>query len=107
MRRDKMLTHELAVSIGGLILTIGLLFAARPLIRRLGPMHRANAPHRLSIAATLPLDRTRKLTLVQVDGHHALILTGGASDQLFPWPAPDNMFRNAMTDATTHREDIA
>lgn len=97
-----MLTHDLAVSIGGLILTIGLLFAARPLIRRLAPNHHARAPHRLSIVATLPLDRTRKLTLVQVDGRQAVLLTGGTADQIVPWPAPDTPFQSALSGIEGH-----
>jgi flagellar protein FliO/FliZ len=44
-------------------------------------------PGALRVRATLALDTRRRLHLVETEAGSVLVLTGGASDCLLPWPA--------------------
>ncbi|MEJ0045980.1 MAG: hypothetical protein WDN04_07555 [Rhodospirillales bacterium] len=45
-------------------------------------------PGALRLRATLALDTRRRLHLVDTEAGTVLILTGGATDCLLPWPTP-------------------
>lgn len=46
-------------------------------------------PARLAVQASLPLDRTRTLHLVRLDGRDLALLTGGPADLALGWlPGP-------------------
>jgi hypothetical protein len=61
-----------------------VLLAARA--ARLRGLARGAAPHALRLAATLALDTRRRLHLIHTDGGDLLVLTGGANDNMLPWP---------------------
>ena len=44
-------------------------------------------PQALRLAATLALDGTRRLHLVETASGQVLVLTGGTRDALLPWPS--------------------
>jgi hypothetical protein len=67
------------------VLALALL-AGRLARRRLNL--RGTAPAPLRLRATLALDTRRRLHLVETESGSVLILTGGATDRLLPWPAP-------------------
>ena len=46
----------------------------------------AHEPGALRLRATLALDPSRRLHLVDTDAGSALVLTGGHADQLLAWP---------------------
>jgi len=43
-------------------------------------------PHALRLTASVALDSRRRLHMVQAPGGAVLLLTGGANDQMLPWP---------------------
>jgi flagellar biogenesis protein FliO len=65
------------------VLALVLLAARIVRLRGLAPGTDAHALH---LAATLALDTRRRLHLVHTDDGDLLVLTGGANDNMLPWP---------------------
>jgi len=78
--------HDLMMSLGALALVVGLLLLVRPVLHALGARRGAGQDVAMGVEGVLALDRTRRLTLVRCDGRRALVLSGGASDQIVAWP---------------------
>jgi hypothetical protein len=53
---------------------------------RLRGLAQSAGPHALHLAATLALDTRRRLHLVQTEAGDLIVLTGGANDNIIPWP---------------------
>lgn len=70
-----------ALALAG-ILALLLLLARAARASGLAPGHRDG---RLRVVETLPLDARRRLVLLRCDGREALLLMGGAQDQLLGW----------------------
>jgi hypothetical protein len=68
-----------------LAIVLGLVILAAHVARLRGAAHGA-APHALHRAATLALDARRRLHLIRTDAGDLLVLTGGANDNMLPWP---------------------
>jgi flagellar protein FliO/FliZ len=78
--------HDILVAIlalGGVLALIGL---TQRLLRHGGALRPASGG-RLRLVESLAIDPRRRLVLAQLDGRDVLLLTGGASDVLLPWPA--------------------
>lgn len=76
-----MLVADLARAFFALVLTLGLVGLAAVAARRFGPewmvrLQRPKAERRLAIVESLPLDPTRRLVLVRLDGSERLLLLG-------------------------------
>jgi flagellar protein FliO/FliZ len=72
---------DYARALFALLLTLGLIGAAAWGARRFGPewlvrLQRPKADRRLAIVESLPLDPTRRLVLVRLDGAERLLLLG-------------------------------
>jgi hypothetical protein len=55
---------------------------------RLRGLAQGNDPQALHLTASLALDTRRRLHLVRTANGAVLVLTGGANDNMMPWPAP-------------------
>jgi flagellar protein FliO/FliZ len=76
-----MLAADLARAFFALVLTLGLVGLAAVAARRFGPewmvrLQRPRTERRLAIVESLPLDPTRRLVLVRLDGAERLLLLG-------------------------------
>ena len=72
---------DFARAIFALAITLGLVGLAAVALRRFGPewmvrLQRPRAERRMSIVESLPLDPTRRLVLVRLDGAERLLLLG-------------------------------
>lgn len=77
---------DLLSAVGALALVIGLIFLLRFGGRFVASRHPRNPNASLGLAGQLGLDGRRRLYLVQVGASQVLLLTGGASDIMLPWP---------------------
>ena len=76
---------QIAESLAALATVLVLIMVAGRLARtRLVP---SGATPALRLRATLALDTRRRLHLVDTETGAVLVLTGGAQDQMLPWPA--------------------
>jgi flagellar protein FliO/FliZ len=76
-----MFAADIARAFFALLLTLGLVGLAAYAARRFGPewmgrLQRPKAERRLAIVESLPLDPTRRLVLVSLDGAERLLLLG-------------------------------
>jgi|HubBroStandDraft_6_1064221.scaffolds.fasta_scaffold1027932_2 flagellar protein FliO/FliZ len=72
---------DFARAIFALAITLGLVGLAAVALRRFGPewmvrLQRPRAERRMAIVESLPLDPTRRLVLVRLDGAERLLLLG-------------------------------
>jgi flagellar protein FliO/FliZ len=72
---------DFARAIFALAITLGLVGLAAVALRRFGPewmvrLQRPRADRRMAIVESLPLDPTRRLVLVRLDGAERLLLLG-------------------------------
>ena len=77
---------DLLSALGALALVLGLIVLLRFGARFIGPGRPADPSAAPRIAGRLVLDGKRRLYLVEAGTGQALVLTGGASDVLLPWP---------------------
>ena len=71
---------------GALVLVVGSIFLLRYGSRFVAARRPRAAGTPLWLAGQLGLDGRRRLQLVQCGGSQVLVLTGGASDVMLPWP---------------------
>ncbi len=71
---------------GALVLVVGSIFLLRYGSRFVASRRPRAAGTPLWLAGQLGLDGRRRLHLVQCGGSQVLLLTGGASDVMLPWP---------------------
>lgn len=69
-----------------LVAVLALVMLAGRAMRLRGPAAGAD-PLALRLTASVALDSRRRLHMVQAPGGAVLLLTGGANDQMLPWPA--------------------
>ena len=78
---------DLLSAFGALALVLGLIVLLRYGLRLVGPAARLGVPSApLLVAGRLGLDNRRRLYLVEAGTGQVLVLTGGASDVMLPWP---------------------
>lgn len=82
-----MLSTDLLSAIGALGLVIGLIVLLRFGAQMLASRRQGHAPASLQLTGQLVLDGRRRLHLVQCGADQVLLLTGGATDVMLPWPA--------------------
>lgn len=80
-KQNAMAFADFARAFFALVLTLGLIGLAAVLARRFGPewltrLQRPRTERRLAIVESLPLDPTRRLVLVRLDGAERLLLLG-------------------------------
>jgi flagellar biogenesis protein FliO len=75
-------TAATAAALGVVVLMI---VVAGRAARLLPALRRADGNAAIRLRGTLALDARRRLHLVEVDGRHALVLTGGGQDVLLAW----------------------
>ncbi len=73
---------------GALVLVIGFIVLLRYGTRFVAGKRPRAAGTPLWLAGQLGLDGRRRLHLIQCGGAQVLLLTGGASDVMLPWPPP-------------------
>ena len=76
---------QAAGAIAALCIVVLLILLAARGARLLPLMQRNDAGAVIRLRGTLALDTRRRLHLVEADGRHALVLTGGAQDVLLAW----------------------
>ena len=82
-----MFHSDLLSALGALALVLGLIVLLRYGIRLVGPAGRLGVSSAtLLVAGRLGLDNRRRLYLVEAGAGQVLVLTGGASDVMLPWP---------------------
>lgn len=84
---------ELIRAMAALAVTLGLIGLAAYGMRRFGPewmlkLQAARGERRLSLVESLPLDQSRRLVLVRLDGAERLILLGEGRILEGPLPVP-------------------
>ena len=76
---------QIATAFAALAAILALILLAGHAARaRLAPRQASQA---MRLRASLALDTRRRLHIVETDTGAVLILTGGATDQLLPWPS--------------------
>ena len=81
-----MTSFQLAQSLVMLMVVLGAIVAARPLILRWGNMRSGAGTGTFSVRGNLQIDRARRLMLVDCEGQSVLLLVGGHNDVIMPWP---------------------
>jgi flagellar protein FliO/FliZ len=74
--------HSIPWAIAALALTIAAVLLAGKLAQRAGLGTGPRSGRRLAVVETLPVDAKRRLVIARVDGREALLLVGGANDQV-------------------------
>lgn len=82
-----MFSSDLAGTTGALILVVALIVALRFGNRFLSARRGSPNGTALATVAQLALDNRRRLQLVRCGDAHVLVLSGGTTDVLLPWPA--------------------
>ena len=88
---------DLLSATGALVLVVGFIVLLRYGSRFVAAKRPRAANTPLWLAGQLGLDGRRRLHLIQCGGAQVLLLTGGASDVMLPWPpsggapAPDGL----------------
>ncbi|CAI9120224.1 hypothetical protein [Brytella acorum] len=81
-----MTSFQLAQSLVVLMVVLGAIVAARPLILRWGNMRTGASASPFRIRGNLQLDRARRLMLIDCEGQSVLLVVGGHNDVIMPWP---------------------
>lgn len=76
--------------VAALALVVGLIVLIRVGARYVATRRPQNASTQLRSIGHLGLDGKRRLHLIQCGTGQVLLLTGGASDLMLPWPGPDH-----------------
>ena len=79
---------DLLSATGALVLVVGLIVLLRYGTRFVAARRPRAGATPLWLAGQLGLDNRRRLHLIQCGGAQVLLLTGGASDVMLPWPPP-------------------
>ena len=78
---------DLLSAVGALALVLGMIVLLRYGVRLVGPAGRLrDSSASLLVAGRLGLDNRRRLYLIEAGSGQVLVLTGGASDVMLPWP---------------------
>lgn len=77
---------DLLSALGALALVLGLIVLLRFGARFVGPGRPGQHAASLRVGGRLALDGRRRLYLIEAGAGQALVLTGGASDVMLPWP---------------------
>ena len=76
------------VAVVALVLLAGRAARLTGLARAGLPRRGVSRSKRLTLQDTLPLDRVRRLHIVQCDGRDLVLLTGGTTDIVVGWLSP-------------------